>query len=233
MQSIIECNDNIMTLLSKIYSNCLNKQIIESYKKFVGEEKLQIVNNRFKSSNFVFANKDWNQVMTTRSTTISGTGLGVASVKALYEPILGKNSEFTVNNFGLNENFKPIRIKGITSPRCKDIPTCRTVTFDSINITGDYWILYISNDLKTIVVGFPLFIPGTSILITSNFGCYVITQKTREEFWNKKENVDEILNVTNNLGFTNFFNKPLPSAKSLLVDTEQATDVNGPLDQLN
>lgn len=218
MQQHLQHN-NIVTFFSKLYSYTLNEQVIESYKKFLGAEKLKTVTDRFKSSNFKFGDVSWNQVMTTRTTTISGTGLGATSVEALYEPIVGKDGEFTVNNFGLGENFKPIGVQGTTAPRSKDIPTCRTVTFSSLKITADYWILYVSEDLQTVIVGSPLFIPGTSVLVAPNFGIYVITRKTREDFWGIKENVDEILNFTNSLGFTNFFNKPLPSGKSLLVDT--------------
>jgi hypothetical protein len=222
MQQHLQHN-NIVTFFSKLYSYTLNEQAVESYKKFLGVERLKTVTDRFKLSNFRFGNVRWNQVMTTRTTTISGTGLGASSVGALYEPILGKEGEFTVNNSGLGENFRPIGVQGTTAPRSKDFPTCRTVTFNSLNFTADYWILYISEDLKTVVVGSPLFIPGTSILVAPNFGIYVITQKTREDFWSLRDNVDEILNLTNNLGFTNFFNKPLPSGKSLLVDPSGAT----------
>jgi len=218
--------------LIKQYQNNVNNEIVQKYINYIGKDKFKILQDRFKSDLFIFENK-WNQVITTRSTLVTGTGLGISSVYAEYKKIDEDKNIFSVENFGLNESFKPIRIEGKTFPRSLDIKTCRIVNFNTNNVEGNYWVTYISSDLKTIIVAYPLFIPNTSVLITPNFACSIITQKNYEDFWNNKEGVEEILTECRNLGFTNFFNKPLASANTLNIDKSSATIVSNPIEQLN
>jgi hypothetical protein len=222
---------NILNHLNKQYQNNVNNEIIQKYIDYVGKDNFETLQNRF-NSDFMFENR-WNQVITTRSTLVTGTGLGTSSVFAEYKKIDEDKNIFSVENFGLNESFKPIRIEGITFPRSLEVKTCRIVNFNTNDVEGNYWVAYISRDLKTIIVAFPLFIPNTSILITPNFACSILTQKNYEDFWNDKEGAEEILTECRKLGFTNFLNKPLGSANTLSIDKNLATIVSSPTEQIN
>ena len=197
------------------YSKYINDEIISKHKEIIGKENLKILLDRFNSPNFMFNDILWNQVLTTRSTAFFGTGIGNSSVSVVYRLIDSENKIFSVNNKGLGENFEPKGVKGTTNARSKDVPTCRIVSFESLGFDGDYWILYVSEDYLTILVASPLFIPETSILVSPNFGCYILTHKTHSQFWNDSNGVQEIRDVAKNFGYDNFFNKPLASAESL------------------
>ena len=225
-------DDCIKNIFNHFNNQFVNNEIIHKYIDYIGKDKFQTLQNRFKSDKFIFENR-WIQVITTRSTLVTGTGLGTSSVYAEYKKIDNDKNIFSVKNFGLNESFKPIRIEGKTFPRSLDVKTCRIVNFDTNNTEGNYWIVYISSDLKTIIVAFPFFIPNTSILITPNFACSIITQKTYDDFWADKQGVKEILDECHALGFKNFFNKPLASANTFDIDQSSATPVSNPIEQLN
>ena len=220
------------SLTSGTYSKNVSDGIVEHYKKIVGsDEDLNILLSRF--SEVKFGEDILFQHLTSRTTTISGTGLGSSSVRATYRKVDETNeNKFSVLNQSFDENLKPIFIKGFTEPRDTKIPTCRTVTFTKIGVEGDYWIVYVSKDISSIIVIAPLILPGTSIMIKPEFICYVLSKKPKEEFWPNNSLVSELLEVAKKLGFTNFFNKPLPTSDTWEPILEDSTEVGSPVDQL-
>jgi hypothetical protein len=204
--------NNIIDLVSKIYSDKINKDIVEDYKNFVGKDALEELLKKFNKKNFSIEKK-WNQVMGSRSTEILGSGFASTSITAEYSKL--DKDTISVLNRALNDSFKDIYIKGTSKPRDPSVPTCRTVSFGSTGIEGDYWIIHINDKLDTFIVVAPLILPKTSIKILPGLACYVLTSKTHNKFWGDDRNVKEILDVTKKYGFDNFFNKPLATPETL------------------
>jgi len=214
------------------YSKTVSDGIIEHYKKIVGSEKeLDVLVKRF--SKVKFGEDILYQYLTSRTTILSGTGLGVSSVRATYRPVCETNkNRFSVLNQSFDENLKPIFIKGFIDVRDSKIPTCKTVTFTNIGVTADYWIVYVSRDLSSMIVMSPLIVPGTSIMIKPEFSCYVVSKLVKEKFWCNDSLVSELLEASKKLGFINFFNKPLPTSDTCDPNVKDSREVGGPLDQL-
>ena len=107
---------------------------------------------------------------------------------------------------------------------------CRTVEFDTVPVEGDYWIVYISDDLSTVVVSAPI-LAKTSFFattISSNFGMYVLT-KDRAEFWKDRALVTEIDVALKERGFDSWYNTAVVSGESYEytgVDAKRATVSN-------
>ena len=224
--------NGIVSLLDAVtnceYSKFLEKNTIEAYKKYIGSDSdLEELIQHFK--NVKFGEEVWKQVLTSRTTLVSGSGLGSSSVRATYILIDGKPDTFTVLNQSINESLESIFIRGESASRDITIPTCRTVYFPSIGVTGDYWISYVSRDSSTIIVVSPLIILGTSIAIPSF--CYVLTKLEPQEFWKNKNLVEEIKTASRKLGLTNFLNKPLPTALSLEPSLDESIESTSPIDQ--
>lgn len=122
----------------------INKDIVNDYKKFVGEKELDKILTKFNNSRFSLEKK-WNQVMGSFSTSILGSGFGSSSISAEYKKIDKDN--ISVLNRALDDSFNNIFVKGISRPRDISIPTCRTVSFNNImGVEGDYWILHINEE---------------------------------------------------------------------------------------
>ena len=217
-------------LTNHYYSNFIDSDIISQHKKYIGEPQFNVLNERFNSESFSFEGT-WNQVLTSRSTIISGTGLSSSTVSAIYKKIEGTN-KYSVLNTSNNDNLKGIFIRGNSPARDESVPTCRTVIFDSIQVEGNYWICYISEDLETILVVSPIIIPLTSICVIPSFICYVLTKKSHDQFWSDNKFVEEILTETTRLGLNDFYNRPLPTAETLSIDLLKASETTGPFGQL-
>ena len=172
--------------------------------------------------------REWSQVMTSVSTGVLGTGIFLSSVSATYGEIKGSD-EVTVLNQGFNKALEPIYITGKSRARAGN-PLCRTVEFDTVPVEGDYWIVYISNDLSTVIVSAPLLIktPLFSTTIAPNFGMYVLT-KDRDAFWNDRELVAETQTALKDLGFDSWYNMAVVSGESFEyteADKKRATVSN-------
>lgn len=229
MAQIFDVVNGIVSVLDTVtngeYSKLVNTNIVNEYKKYIGSDLDKLIQDFSKTK---FGEGVWNQVLTSRTTLVSGSGLGSSSVRATYRLINGKQDTFSVLNQSINENLQSIFIKGESGSRDIDIPTCRTVVFSSIGATGDYWISYISQDRSTIIVVSPIILPGISI---PTF-CYVLTKLEPLAFWKNTSLVEEIQTASKKLGLTNFFNKPLPSALSLEPNLEDSIESNSPIDQI-
>ena len=153
MNNIFKNFSNFLNQISNnSYSKYINDEIIAKHKEIIGKENLRILLDRFNSPKFMFGDIRWNQVLTTRSTAFFGTGISNSSVSVVYRLIDSEKKIFSVDNKGLGENFESKGVKGTTISRNKDVPTCRIVSFASLGFDGDYWILYVSEDYKTILV---------------------------------------------------------------------------------
>jgi lipocalin len=191
--------------------------IVNYYKKFVGETQLAYLLNKFKIDKFIGR---WEQVFTSRSTGVLGTGIDYSSVNATYS--LNNDATVHVLNSAYDEKLEKKVIEGTSRARNNSLPTCRTVKFDSATIPfeGDYWILDISETFQTIIVVAPIITPYIPIKITDNFGMYVLT-KNRDSFWKNKNEVDNVFKVLNKYGFTKFWNEPIVSGISFpITDTK-------------
>lgn len=230
LSNLINGIDSVLDAVTNCeYSNFLNKNAIDAYKKYIGSDSdLENLIKDFK--NVEFGKDVWKQVLTSRTTLFSGSGLGSSSVRATYRLIDGTPDTFSVLNQSINESLESIFIRGESASRDITIPICRTVYFPSIGVTGDYWISYVSRDFSTIIVVSPLIILGTSISIPSF--CYVLTKSEPQEFWKNKNLVDEIKTASKKLGLTNFFIRPLPSALSLEPNLDDSIESSGPIDQI-
>lgn len=182
----------------------MSSNIIQQYKDFVGD--IDVLLKRF--SKLDVSNR-WQQVLTSRSTGIMGTGISFSSVSAVYKK--KNDGTITVLNSAYNTDFTPVYITGVCRAVDKDVPTCRVVSFDNMGFEGEYWITYVSADLSTFVVSAPIVILGK--VIYPNFGVYVLT-KDRTKYWANKKLQKEINQILIRYGYTNYFNKPIFSGES-------------------
>ena len=183
-------------------------ETVKLYKRYVGTD-FNTIQTNFAKIDF---SGDWYQVMTSRSTGLFGTGIDYSSVKANYSTGADPNI-INVINSSYDANFNQKSIFGISRARDNTIPTCRTVKFDVNPIEGDYWIIYVSDDGNTVVVSAPLIIPGIPLLLSNNFGVYVLTRDI-SNFW-VESNAKTVLAFLRRKGFTQIWNKPVNSSKSL------------------
>jgi lipocalin len=195
-----------------------DETVVNYYKKFIGESQLTYLLDTFKIAKFVGR---WEQVFTSRSTGLFGTGIDNSSVNAIYS--LNNNGTIGVLNSSYNETLEKKFIEGTSRARDNSVPTCRTVSFDSESILfeGDYWIIDISPTFQTIIVGAPVITPLIPIEIIDNFGVYVLT-KNRDEFWKNKEEIDRVFTVLNKYGFNQFWNEPIVSGESIPITDPKA-----------
>jgi lipocalin len=84
----------------------------------------------------------WEQVATSPSTILAGTGTDFKNVRATYE-IIGdpKDNIISVFNEGINGNGVYESIKGISFSPNNNIPGKRKVKFENNPIEGNYWIV--------------------------------------------------------------------------------------------
>ena len=182
--------------------------MLEYYTKFVGKEEVESLVKRFELSKFLGT---WQQVLTSRTTALFGTGITYSSVEANYT--LKPFEKIGVENKAYDTDFKLTTINGISEARIPEVPTCRIVKFDTVHFPGDYWIIYISPDFTTIIVAAPLILPIVPISISDNFGVYVLA-KNREEFWKSERETKAVFDALKKYGFTNIINKPISSGKT-------------------
>lgn len=210
---------DILNILKILVSAFISKEkqdetVVNYYKQFVGESQLTYLLNTFKIDKFVGR---WEQVFTSRSTGLFGTGIDNSSVNAVYS--LNNNGTIGVLNSSYNEKLEKKFIEGSSRARANAIPTCRTVSFNpesSVDLEGDYWILDISPTFETVIVVAPVITPYVPIEIIDNFGVYVLT-KNRDEFWKNKKEVDRVFTILNKYGFNKFWNEPIVSGVSIPI----------------
>jgi len=219
---------DILNILNIVVTAFISKEqqdkiVVDYYKKFIGEQQLSYLLNKFKIDQFVGR---WEQVFTSRSTEFLGTGLDNSSVSATYS--LNNDGTIGVFNSSFNGKFEKIFIEGTSRARDNTIPTCRTVKFassEAIPFEGDYWILDISETFQTVIVVAPIITPYIPIEIANNFGVYVLT-KNRDKFWKNKNEVNRVFTVLNKYGFNKFWNEPIVSGVPMMGS---AISLTGPI----
>lgn len=190
-----------------------NELLVEKYKELIGKKNLKTLMKRFDSTDRLLGR--WEQVSTSLTTRIIGTGREYSSVQATYK----KNDKGKIRV--LNEAYDPelnkVSIEGVIVQIDKSIPTCLTVTFDSNHKRGgNYWIAFATPSGNTIIIMVPLVVKlrGKPYVITKNFAHYVLTQDS-EAFWNSPEEHVPTLNALNRLGFDSWYNKARLTGRSL------------------
>lgn len=197
-----------METIKKNLGDSNDAAVILNYINFVGEAEVLDLVSRFRVNKFVGR---WEQVLTSISTGLLGSGILYSSVNATYS--LQSDGNIKVVNAAYDQNFEKTCIEGSSRSRSVLVPTCRTVTFNNSMFEGNYWIIYISQDFTTFIVSAPIIVG--SIDISSNFGMYVLT-KDREKFWNSSE-PQNVFNALKKYGFTQFWNFPVNSGKSFTL----------------
>jgi lipocalin len=197
----------------EVFKDLENQIIIEYYKNFVGEKEVENLVKQFNVEQFC---RKWDQVLTSRSTGLFGTGITYSSVNANYS--INDDGSVKVVNKAYDTHFEPTIIEGNSVARDDNIPTCRTVIFPSVNVSvpGNYWIIYISPTFDTIIVAAPLILPFIPIDISNNFGVYVLA-KDRNQFWESITESTLVFDVLKKYGFTNLLNSPILSGESYSI----------------
>ena len=186
--------------------------IVKQYIDFVGSEEVVELVLRFNLNIRKFLGR-WEQVLTSISTNLLGSGIFYSSVIANYSLLPDK--QIKVVNTAYNGKFELTSIEGTSRARSALVPTCRTVKFGDQLIEGNYWIIYAAKDFNTIIVSAPIIIPLININLSDNFGLYVLT-KDREQYWNSNE-PHNVFNALKKYGFDRFYNYPVNSGKSFSI----------------
>ena len=146
----------------------------------------------------------WNQVATSRSTRLFGTGVSFTNVSAYYD--LLNDTTIGVYNFGYNKHHNFTSISGYSYIRGKS-QTKRKLHFDGVPVDGNYWIVklgpIINNTYSYAIVSGAL----TSFFGT-RFSLYVLA-RNREEYKLKYEKKVKKWCKKNN--YIYFWNKYIPT----------------------
>lgn len=193
------------TAILDIFIGLYNKKVIQYYIDFVGRFEVLSLVSRFKVENFTGT---WYQVATSASTLFLGTGPGKRAVQAVYTVNPSLPGAINVENSAINESGQKIEITGISLPRSPVLPVCRTVQFGPLPI-GDYWIIYLSPNNRTLVVGAPLIING--VLKDPSFGIYVLARDRAEYAADVVEQL-RLRYIYVKYGYTKLSNIPIPTA---------------------
>ena len=190
MSSVVKTITNVL----KLFRSGIDCRIIKKYNEFVPREMAQLIRNNFDIDKFT--NGPYYQVATSASTFLARTGPFYSDVKATYGNIDG--NRVTVLNEANDDNLVFTSIQGVSRPRnCNDCyePGIRTVVFNANEryseqmgedgFEGDYWVIYATPDMQTIVVGIPLIEPFGLVKISSLAGHYILT-KDPTYFWSKQ-----------------------------------------------
>ena len=192
-----------------------DEAVVDIYKNFVGEKELKSLSNIFRTEKFTGI---WKQAMCSPTTRFIGTGPNFSSVQAIYGD-LNMNGLISVKNEAYDNDFFRVSITGTSRARVETIPTCRTVKFNnSVNIEGDYWLIYATPSFNTIIVAAPVIIKifNRPVVITKKFAFYVLTRDITA-FWNTKEEYEPIFTALDRYGFNKFWNKPIATAETYKI----------------
>jgi lipocalin len=195
-------------------SSKYDEAVLKIYKNSVGEEELKVLLSRFSVERYVGT---WRQVMASPSTRLVGGGLNYSSVRAVYK--LRKDGLLSVQNSAYDGDFRKVGITGKSGVRIASVPTCRTVNFNILNVNvsveGDYWIFWISKSKNTALVVAPLILRffNTPVVVSKNFGFYLLTRDI-QEFWSSKEEHESAFEVLDKYGFNSGYKKPVATAET-------------------
>lgn len=198
-----------MEKIQKFLKNNRDKKIFDNYMNFVGKEEVLRIMSKYDKK--IFSGR-WEQVLTSLSTNMLGSGVFYSSVNSSYTMM--KDGSVRVLNRAINSLFQEVELEGISNARNELVPICRSVLFENCYFEGNYWIIYIADDKNTLVICAPLFLFGT-IDISNNFGLYVLT-RNRQKFWNSEE-PQRVFEILGKYGFNRFWNSPIDSGLSFFI----------------
>ena len=169
------------------------------------KSRLELLLSRFTLEGFL---GKWNQVATSRSTSLFYTGTGLKNVQAEYTA--RQDTEGGVNVYNTTDTPNPVgpKIIGRSEAVSLNVPTCRTVDFNR-GPPGNYWILYISCDRQTMIVAAPLIVENC--LVQANFALYILTKRLREHYWSvdNRSQRAEIGDICRRYHYTKCWNMPI------------------------
>lgn len=198
-----------MEKIQKFLKNNRDKKIFDNYMNFVGKEEVLRIMSKYDKK--IFSGR-WEQVLTSLSTNMLGSGVFYSSVNSSYTMM--KDGSVRVLNRAINSLFQEVELEGISIARNELVPICRSVLFENCYFEGNYWIIYIADDKNTLVICAPLFLFGT-IDLSNNFGLYVLT-RNRQKFWNSEE-PQRVFEILGKYGFNRFWNSPIDSGLSFFI----------------
>ena len=75
--------------------------------------------------------------------------------------------------------------------------------------------MYATPSFKTVIVAAPIMVRifNRPLVITNNFGFYVLTRKVKE-FWDSSEEYENAFNALEKYGFNKPWNKPVATAEA-------------------
>jgi lipocalin len=142
----------------------------------------------------------WNQVATSRSSALLGTGIRFTNVTARYDIL--NNSDISVYNSGFNKNNNYTSIQGYSYVTGKS-QTKRKLHFEGVPVDGNYWIVKLGpikeNKYRYAIVSGPL-----TPLFATRFSLYVLARNRKEYEENYEKDVKQWCQDNN---FRFFWNK--------------------------
>ena len=146
----------------------------------------------------------WNQVATSPSTALFGTGVKYTNVMAEYDILNDTLISVYNSGFDNNQNFTSISGYSYTIGKSE---TKRKLHFDGVPVDGNYWIVKLgpikNNSYSYAVISGPL-----TNYFGTRFSLYVLA-RNREEYKIKYEN--EVKDWCKFNGFRFFWNKYIPT----------------------
>ena len=148
----------------------------------------------------------WNQVATSRSTALLGTGVSYTNVTAEYDQV--NTTDIHVYNSGYDKNNSFTSISGYSYITGKS-QTKRKLHFDGVPFDGNYWIVKLGpiheNRYRYAIVSGPI-----SRFFGTRFSLYVLARDIHE-YQDKYESEVKQWCLNNNFRF--FWNKYIPTYK--------------------
>jgi hypothetical protein len=199
----------------------IDESVTRLHRDFVGADAYPVLVERYVQLGLGVRGRRYEQVLTSASTRILGTGLKMSSVQADYT----QHADMTLRvvNTGRDKHLTPVRTSGTSRAR-DDVGLCRTVVFDGVPVEGDYWIFYISRDLSTFMVAAPLLAKSVAgcLMLSGAFGLYVLSTD-RGRFWSDPELVRAVYETARVYGFIFPYNEPVVSPRSLPLSEAERT----------
>lgn len=148
----------------------------------------------------------WNQVATSRSTKLFGTGPSFTNVMAYYE--LLNTTNISVYNSGYKENKKFTSISGYSYVTGKS-QTKRKLHFTGVPFEGNYWIVKLG-PIQNNMYSYAIVSGALNSFFGTRFSLYVLA-RNKEEYKLKYEKTVKKWCKQNN--FIYFWNKYIPTYK--------------------
>ena len=142
----------------------------------------------------------WNQVATSRSSALLGTGIRFTNVTAFYDIL--DNGDIGVYNSGFDQNKNYTMIQGYSYVNGKS-QTKRKLRFEGVPVDGNYWIVKLG-PIKEQLYRYAIVAGPLSPWIATRFSLYVLA-RNRNEY--KTHYEKEVMQWCQDNNFRFFWNK--------------------------